>query len=375
MIAVGVGVGVAAAGVAGSALSASAQGKAAGKAGAAQAAAYADTKAALQQANKQARNDYQPYADAGRNALNELNWQMGLPTGSTAKTYTAADAPNVVSSNTGDKFWDDMVASGQASHAARYGAPMSASANEAGSWLNDWAQSWADAKNKEAQANAGTFQGAGTKGGLMANYTPEQYKQDPGYTPMVNDLASLQATPGYQFQLEQGLQSVNNSAAANGSLLSGRQLKAVNDYAQGQASTGYQAAWDRAQQAYQNAFNRDTTNKTNNYSKLQSMANNGQSAAGGQANAAITTGSALAGAATNNGNNQAGLAMAQGQIQANMYTGMANAVKSGVSAGYGVSGGGGGTGFNLLGQQDNNTGSAGTNNGMVNGATNRFFGG
>lgn len=178
------------------------------------------------------------------------------------------------------------------------------------------------------------------KGGL-ANYGMDQYQKDIGYTPMVTDLASLQATPGYQFQLEQGLQGVNNTAAARGGLLSGANMKAINDYAQGQASTGYASAWERAQNAYTNAFGRNQQKFTN----LQSMANNGQNAAGNQGNWAMTTGTALAGASTNFGNNMGNLAMAQGQNQANMYTGIGNAISGGLTgyAGSGGFGGGGGS--------------------------------
>lgn len=142
----------------------------------------------------------------------------------------------------------------------------------------------------------------GQIGSLTAPYSAAQYQGDPGYTPMVNSLADLQATPGYNFQLQQGLQSVNNSAAAKGSLLSGSTLKGLNNYAQGQASTGFQAAWDRAQQAYSNAFNRNTTNQTNTFNRLNTIAGSGQNAAttlssagqtaAGQQSGAVGTGSA-----------------------------------------------------------------------------------
>ena len=85
-------------------------------------------------------------------------------------------------------------------------------------------------------------------------YGMEQYQQSPLYTPMVRNLAELQATPGYQFELEQGLQQLGQGAAARGGLLSGAQQKAAMKYGQGVASTGFQNAWERAQRAYGNAF-------------------------------------------------------------------------------------------------------------------------
>jgi hypothetical protein len=89
-------------------------------------------------------------------------------------------------------------------------------------------------------------------------YTPEMYAQSPLYTPMVRNLAELQATPGYQFQLQQGQKELAQSAAARGGLLSGAQLQAAQGFGQRQAATGFQDAWQRAQNAYMNAFNANT---------------------------------------------------------------------------------------------------------------------
>ncbi len=48
--------------------------------------------------------------------------------------------------------------------------------------------------------------------------------------------AQAEATPGYQFQLQQGENAMQNSAAGQGSLLSGRTLASLNNFAQGTAS-------------------------------------------------------------------------------------------------------------------------------------------
>jgi hypothetical protein len=85
-------------------------------------------------------------------------------------------------------------------------------------------------------------------------YTQAEYEQSPLYTPMVRNLAELQATPGYQFQLQQGQKALAQNAAARGGLLSGAQLQASQRFGQQQAATGFQAAWERAQQAYGRAF-------------------------------------------------------------------------------------------------------------------------
>jgi hypothetical protein len=181
------------------------------------------------------------------------------------------------------------------------------------------------------------YQSANTPKGGLANYGMDQYKQDVGYTPMVNSLAELQATPGYQFQLEQGLQGVNNSAAAKGGLLSGANMKAINDYSQGQAATGYQAAWDRAQNAYSNAFNRNQQK----FSNLQSMANNGQNAAQTQGGWANNLGTNLSNLNMGNATSMNDLYQNAGNIRAQQYKqmgGLGNQAILGAFGGENVSG-------------------------------------
>jgi hypothetical protein len=215
----------------------------------------------------------------------------------------------------------------QAQQFAEAKAALEQGKKEALGYIDPYAKVGANALNELAYgmglATPTTdYKSANIPQGGFANYGLDQYKQDVGYTPMVNTLEELQATPGYQFQLEQGLQGINRSAAARGGLLSGANLKAINDYAQGQAATGYQAAWDRAQNAYANAFGRHQQK----FQNLQTMANNGQSAAGMQGNAALSVGQGLAGVSSNYGDNMSSLALAQGQNQQNNITGLGNAL-------------------------------------------------
>ena len=434
---------------AGSAASGAAQSSANNKAGKAAAAGAANSTRAVQQGVGTARADMQPYTDVGGSANRELAYRMGLdqPKTPTPTSYALGQS--------GDPLWEQVLKGSEltpewvnsmSNATGNQGWDVSPQTSEIYKGLS--------AKYQALKAEQGdTYKGQGEKGSLNDNYdmasykkdpgytpmtslafgeeqykndpgytpmtsldfgmdkykndpgyTPmtsldfgmDKYKEDPGYTPMVNSLADLQATPGYQFQYDQGMQGVNNSAAAKGSLLSGRQLKDVNNYAQGQASTGFQAAWDRAQNsyqnafnrntsnyqnsqnayntafnrntsnwqngqnayntafnrntsnfqqsqgAYQNAFNRDTTNRNNEFNRLQSMSNNGQQAAGSQAQYTMTGASDIAGVASNLGNTNAGLALAQGQNNANMITGITNSVNQGMGA-Y-ASGGGFGSG-------------------------------
>jgi hypothetical protein len=158
---------------------------------------------------------------------------------------------------------------------------------------------------------------------LVSNpYGMDQYKQDPGYTPMVNSLQDLQATPGYQFALQQGQQGLDNQAAARGGLLSGKQLKATSTYQQGVASQGYQSAWDRAQQAYQSAFSRHQTRISN----LDAITGRGFTAGQNQGTNIFNANNAIAGAMTGNANTQMNLTQDNSAIQQGMNNAIGGAV-------------------------------------------------
>ncbi len=58
-------------------------------------------------------------------------------------------------------------------------------------------------------------------------------------TPYAPTMDQLQATPGYQFTLQQGLQSTQNAAAARGLGISGAAMKGAADYATGLANNTY----------------------------------------------------------------------------------------------------------------------------------------
>lgn len=171
----------------------------------------------------------------------------------------------------------------------------------------------------------------------MKPYGMEEYQQSPLYTPMVRNLAELQATPGYQFELQQGQQALSQQAAARGGLLSGAQQRAAGNYAQKQAATGFQSAWQRAQQAYQTAFAQNQSQNAQQAGMVSgaaglygNMANRGANAAQGvgQAglNMALDLGRIGAGIAGQQNQAMQGYADAQG---ANAY-GQADAINQGV---------------------------------------------
>lgn len=108
----------------------------------------------------------------------------------------------------------------------------------------------------------------------------------------------FQATPGFQFALDQGNNSVNALAGARGGLNSGRTLQDLATFNMGMAN-----------QEYGNFLNR-----------LTGMAGTGQAAAGAQANAATNAAQGTSNALAGIGNAQSAGAIGQ----ANAWTGAIN---------------------------------------------------
>jgi len=79
----------------------------------------------------------------------------------------------------------------------------------------------------------------------------------PGYIngPNMSE-SSLRATPGYQFNLNQGLKAVQNSAAARGLGVSGAALKGASQYASGLADSTYQNQFANRMAVQNAAYNR-----------------------------------------------------------------------------------------------------------------------
>jgi hypothetical protein len=102
----------------------------------------------------------------------------------------------------------------------------------------------------------------------------------PGLTaPITMDQKTLEATPGYQFNLSQGERGVSLGGAALG--LSGAQVKAAARFATGLADS-----------TYQQQFSNANTNKTNAFNFLLNTANLGTQAAGTYAAAGTSAGNA-----------------------------------------------------------------------------------
>lgn len=173
----------------------------------------------------------------------------------------------------------------------------------------------------DAQGNPTSGGGNGNAPQLSDYATPGS--SNPLNSPLLKsitmDQATLEKTPGYQFNLSQGLKSAQNAAAARGLGVSGAALKAAGTYATGLADN-----------TYQNQFNNAVTNQTNQFNRLYSIANSGQSAAAGLGGIGQQT-------AANIGSNQIGAGNAQAAGAISSANSIGNAANNAASTYYGNS--------------------------------------
>jgi hypothetical protein len=96
--------------------------------------------------------------------------------------------------------------------------------------------------------------------------------------------ADLEATPGYQFDLSQGLKAVQSAAAARGLGVSGASLKGAGNFATGLANKTYLDQFNIRQKGFENLLNLNTgqqTNLTNQFDRYNKIATLGANAAAG----------------------------------------------------------------------------------------------
>jgi hypothetical protein len=136
--------------------------------------------------------------------------------------------------------------------------------------------------------------------------------------------AQLEQTPGYQFQLAQGLQATQNSAAARGLGVSGAALRGAADYATGLANSNYQQQFANQQQIYGNY----QTQLSNQKNILDTAFNQNATRIGVGENAATGSGTQGQLGATNAGNISTGLGGAQ--VAGSIASG--NALSGGVNS-------------------------------------------
>lgn len=128
--------------------------------------------------------------------------------------------------------------------------------------------------------------------------------------------------PGYHFRLDEGINALQNSAAAKGGLLSGNTLRGITDYAQNSAS-----------QEYKNAYDRYNTTFGTKMNALQPLLSSGQQAVSQYIGAGNNYASNTQQAAQQNQSQYANLTTGQGNALAQGILGASNAKASGYAAG------------------------------------------
>jgi hypothetical protein len=142
------------------------------------------------------------------------------------------------------------------------------------------------------------------------------------YLPPRMTQAELEQTPGYQFQLQQGLKQTQSAAAARGLGVSGASLKGAAEYVKGLADTTYKTQFDIAQNRFKDVLELNTGQQgqlTNQFQRLFDTSRLG-------ANAAAGLGTQGVDAARNAGN----ALQAAGEAEARGLTNTGNALNQGV---------------------------------------------
>lgn len=157
------------------------------------------------------------------------------------------------------------------------------------------------------QANLDPFRQAGNTANAAVMYELGLGQRPQGY-------AGFQATPGYQFQIDQGTAAVNALAGAQGGRLSGRTLQDLTQLRQGLAS-----------QEYGNYFNR-----------LSGVQGIGANAAAGVGSAAQNLGNNASNITMTTAGNVGNALSDRGNAQGAGYVGGANALSGAINNGIGI---------------------------------------
>jgi hypothetical protein len=113
-------------------------------------------------------------------------------------------------------------------------------------------------------------------------------------------MSRFQTSPGYDFRMQQGLDAIDRSAAARGSLMSGQTIKAAQEYGQGLASQEY----------------------GDYYNRMAGLADTGANAASNLASARLNTAAGVGGNLAQIGANKTNQSIAQGNMLSNVFGGL-----------------------------------------------------
>jgi hypothetical protein len=165
----------------------------------------------------------------------------------------------------------------------------------------------------------------GAYGSLMQGYGGGQFQAPTA--------AQAEATPGYQFGLQQGENAQQSSAAAQGSLLTGGTQTALNQYAQNYADTNYNNTYNQALGTYQTNYNTWANQQANEYNRLSAQAGMGQTTAGQLNSEGLTSTGQMANTLGQTGSNIAQQNTNAAAATASGYVGSANALGGALTSG------------------------------------------
>jgi hypothetical protein len=120
--------------------------------------------------------------------------------------------------------------------------------------------------------------------------------------------AQFTASPGYQYQLQQGEQAIQNSAASRGGLVSGNALKALQANGIGLANQD----WYNAQNAY-------LQQQQQRFNMLQTLSGSGQNAAANLGSFGSQVAGSIGANTIGAGNSAAAGSVAQAQVWSNLF--------------------------------------------------------
>ena len=220
-------------------------------------------------------------------------------------------------------------AASQQANAANRAADLNASATDRAIALQQ--QQLAQQQNiyDTNRADLAPWRAAGTNALAQINPGLQPGGQFAAAKPFSFDASQMANEPGYAFGLSEGLKQLERQAAANGTLLSGAQLKGISRYTQDYAQTKFQDAFNRARDTY----GTNQGNTTNAFSRLATTAGLGQTANSQGIVSGQNYGSAGQNYANNAGNlgiSSAGVygdaGMAAANANTNGYAGIGNSV-------------------------------------------------
>lgn len=139
------------------------------------------------------------------------------------------------------------------------------------------------------------------------------------------DPNNFQTDPSYQFRKQQGMDGLQSSAAAGGSLLSGAALKSLNEYNSNLASQEYGNAWQRDQTEKQNLMSTLSGNRSQDYQLFSNEDTRQYNQLANMAGVGQTTANSLGTFGANNAAAQGNYAINGANAQANGLVGAANA--------------------------------------------------